>query len=546
MIRRLYVTIIMMAVVLSFGCTSYAAAKKEKEKFTGSLLTSCTLYQLGSSEFVITLHGRKLPVPVPEFSDESMSIILENARAVKPEVMNLSALNYIEATPLLYSFEIENLSYDRVAITMKANAELELSSSTRTADGFNLRIKALKEPDQQTASLPAIASPPKPSVIYPETKLPFSIDTRITVELRDAELRDVLRLMMAQIGRNIIIDTSFPADVLITMSLFDVRIDEVLNHLMRTYDIACYDSGANTTTFGTREGLYKLSGGRTIKTFNISYADMAQVVAMLRNLAAVPEGELVTDERTHTLYVNTNPAKMVEVEDLISKIDVPAKQVMIRASIFEFNDSVTREVESAIAMAYDEWNINIGSGIGLNYQEDRTLTGRSPRTARTMEATFSALEAKNKGRVLANPSVIAIDGQAATIELTQTYTYSVVRDDAGNAISQQEDVGPTLTFTPRIERDGYIYLQLSLSTGDVVGYLSGTPITSDRNVTTNVRVKDGTPFVVGGLFQDNKNDSVSKIPIVGDIPLLGELFTYRTKTNQRTQAVMVVTPYIID
>ena len=548
MIRRLYTALIILAVVLSLGYASSAAVKKDKDNFTGANLTSCSLYQLGTDEFVLRLNGKNLPAPVPEFGEDSMSIILANSRAVKPEVMNVAVMSFVETAPLLYSFEIENLSFDRVAITMKANASLELDSTSRTYGGYNLRIKALEDRQLEASRLPAVTSPPKPEITYPDNKLPFSVDTRITVELRDAELRDVLRLMMAQVGRNIIIDTSFPNDVLITMSLFDVRIDEVINHLMRTYDIACYDSGNNTTTFGTREGLYKLSGGRTVKSFNISYAEMSQVTGMLRSLASVQEGELVTDERTHTLYVNTNPAKMEEIEDLLKKIDVPAKQVMIRASIFEFNESVTGEVESAIEMAYDEWQINVGQGIGLDYMEDRTRIGdrSSLRTTRTLNARFAALEAENKGRVLANPSVIAVDGQQATIELTQTYTYSVVRDDAGNSIAQQEDVGPTLTFTPRIERDGYIYLTLTLSTGDVIGSYQSTPITSDRNVTTQVRVKDGMPFVVGGLFQENKNKAVSKIPVIGDIPLLGQLFTYRTNSNQRTQAVMVVTPYIIN
>lgn len=536
MLRRCFFIFTLLIILLQ---SSYSFANT-------ATLTGCTIYQIGASDFVLKLQGKNLPTPSPEFDGETMSITLEDTMTSKLEAINSSVMSFVETAPLLYDFSIENLSDDKVSITLKANAVLELHSGSRTMNGYSLWIVARKKPDSSVNSV--ISPPPKPAITYPENTLPFMSDTKITIELRDAELRDVLRLLMAQIGRNIIIDTSFPNDILITMSLFDVRIDEVLNHLMRTYDIACYDSGKNTTTFGTLEGLYKLSGAKKIKSFNISYADLTQTVAMLRNLTALQENEITIDERMRTLFVNTNPAKMEEVEDLISQIDVPSRQVMIRASIFEFNDTATREVENAIQIAYDEWQINAGGsgGISLNYQEDRTLTNRNPRTARTIEAAFMALETQNKGRVVANPSVIAVDGQEATIELTQSYTYSIIRDDAGNPISQQEDVGPTLTFTPRIERDGYIYLELELETGDVVGAFQGTPIVSDRNVTTKVRVRDGMPFVVGGLFQESKRNEVAKIPVIGDIPLLGKLFTYKSNNNQRTQAVMVVTPYILN
>lgn len=548
MIRRPCLFLVIMSVLLSFAWPSYGGVKKPK--YTGSLLTGCSLYQIGAEEFVLKLNGKKLPEPRTEFNEDSMYLILDHTMASQPEEINASVAYVIDASPLLYSFTVENVSNDKVSIRMQANAELELQSVTHTSAGWGIRIMAVSEAIREEAIASVFASKQKPSVTYPDNVLPFAVDTRITVELRDAELRDVLRLLMSQAGQNIILDPSFPADVLVTLSLFDVRIDDVINHLMRTYDIACYDSGQNTTIFGTREGLYKLSGGKIVKSFNISYADIAQAVTMLRNLTAIQESELITDTRTRTLYVNTNPAKMIEIEDLISKIDVPSKQIMIRASIFEFSERASKQVSTALNMAYDEWQIDAGGtgGIRVDYAQDRTVAGtRNPRTARTLQSVLEALEEEEKGRIIANPSVIAVDGQAATIELTQTYTYSVVRDDAGNAISQQEDVGPTLTFTPRIERDGYVYLELSLSTGDVLSTgTSGAPITSDRSVTTRVRVRNGMPFVVGGLFQDNKTRSKAKIPVLGDIPLLGQLFRSSQNSSQRNQVVMIVTPYILD
>ena len=438
-----------------------------------------------------------------------------------------------------------------VSIEIKANLPLKFNSLSRSHDGCNIRIKSERT---QALSLGKTYLPPPKQVPTPNTDLPFRVNTKVTLELRDAELRDVLRGLMAYIGRNIIIDPSVPSNILVTMTLVDVRIDDVLNYIMRTYDLAAYSAGENTTAFGTREGLYKLSGGRELKTFPISFAEPAQVGTLLRSIAGLEENALTVDERMRVLYVNTNPAKMQEVAELIERLDVPQKQVMIQASIFEFSDADSISVQNALQIAYDDIQVNLGgtTGIGVNYRQDRSVKGgRSIWTARTIVDTFTALENKNKGKVIANPSVIAIDGLEANIKLTNDYMYASARDQAGNITFQKEEVGPTLTFTPRIERDGYVRLKLHIKTGDVIGTTSSgnsqnVPITSDRDVTTEIRVKNGMPFVIGGLFQDNKSRTVNKIPVLGNIPLLGELFTYRLNSTSRTQAVMVVTPYILD
>ena len=166
---------------------------------------------------------------------------------------------------------------------------------------------------------------------------------------------------------------------------------------------------------------------------------------------------------------------------------------------------------------------------------------------RYITATFNALETRNKGRTIANPSVIAIDGQEATITLKQDIMYSAGRDDSGNPTWETEEVGPELKFTPKIEANGYINLKITINTGDYLGTdTDGNIRTTDRNVETTIRVKDGMPFVVGGLFQDVNSTLTNKIPILGDIPLIGALFSYKSTDRDKNQAVMIVTPYILE
>ena len=530
--------------VITLFCLPVTAAVNRNDKYTGSLLTNCSFYQLGTDEFVMKISGRKLSEPETEFIDDVIQVTLKETRIKNPAGINSSTFNFLETTPLIIDFGIENISGDAV-ITLKTSRAMKLDSVMRSAEGYSIRIKPL---EAQSSFVDAKIIPQRIAKA-PENMLPFRVNTRVTVEFRDAELRDIFRMLMSQIGRNIIIDSSFPTDVLVTMSIEDIRIDDVLNHLLRTYNIACFPAGKNTTAFGTKEGLYKLSGANEMKAFKIKYAEASQVKALLVNLANIPDGNIIVDERSRMLYVKTNPAKMEEAEEFISRVDLPMKQIMIRASIFEFTDEDSAAIQNALNIAYDEWQITLGEGaITLDYAEDRSRTGRNPRTARTIQNVFKALEARGKGRVIANPSVTAIDGQQASIQLKQEILYSAGMDDSKNPKWDTKSVGPELRFTPRIEDDRYINLDINIKTGDYIGKDDDNNIrTTDRTVTTKVRVKDGMPFVIGGLFSENTVKVINKIPILGNIPLIGDiLFTYRSTDRTKAQAVMVITPYILD
>lgn len=544
MLRRLYALVLLVVIFLS--CVEAdAAVNSRRLKNAASVLTDCSIYQLGESEFIMKLYGNKLPEPEVISHDNSLSIMLEAKASLKSK----SLREKLDAVALVNDIELEIISADKIIFTLQGNSPLSVYSCSRNQTGLTFRIKTSVNDNL----FPKITITPRRQTIYPQSSLPFQADSHVTLELRDAELRDVFRMLMAHLGRNVIIDPSFPADVLVTMTLVDVRADEIIEYLMRTYDISCYTAGPNTIAFGTREGLYKLSGGTRTQAFTISYAQPSDVKTLLTTLAGLQDNNIVVDERLRTVWITANPAKMEDVTDLISRLDEPGRQVMIQASIFEFNDTATVDVENALAIAYDEWRMNFGGrgGIGLDYQEDRSPRGRTPRTARTIQANFTALERKGKGKVIANPSVIATDGHEANISLTEDYPYISERDDSGNPTWDTEEIGPQLTFTPRIGRDGYVTLTLEVQTGDVLEMITGStgeqmPRTSTRSVTTEIRVHDGMPFVIGGLFSDNRSDETYRIPVIGSIPFLGELFSYKSQTHNKSQVVIVVTPYILD
>ena len=519
----------------------------QKEIYQPVLLKDVNSYQLGSNEFVLKISGRDLPNPRLESDGNYLTVIIPDAKAANPKKINLLMSEFHQEVPNIINFKIKNVSEDmqwRTEIDLETNLDIKEKSISRSFDGLSVRVKLKPEENNFVKFVP---TPKVPN--SPEAFLPFRMSNKINTEFRDAELRDVFRLIMEDSGKNVIIDNSFPKDIVISLTLVDIKAEEILNYLMNQYDLACTVAGHNTIAFGTRESLYKLSGQKEIKSFKIAYADLAAVVTMLKNLAAVTDAEITQDERMRTIHVNTNPAKMYQVEDIIKRLDVPAQQVMIRASIFEFNDSVTKDVQAAIEAVYDKWTFTSdprnGSGI-INYLDETYLNGKA-NFNRQITATLQALENRGKGKTLANPSVIAVDGQEATISLKQDILYSKGYNEKGNVEWDTEEVGPELKFTPKIEENGYVYLDINIKTGDYLGKdTDGNIQTTEREVTTKIRVRDGMPFVIGGLNQDGHVVTQAKIPVLGDIPLLGELFKWRNDEHNRTQAVMIVTPFIIN
>jgi type IV pilus assembly protein PilQ len=171
-------------------------------------------------------------------------------------------------------------------------------------------------------------------------------------------------------------------------------------------------------------------------------------------------------------------------------------------------------------------------------------------TMKMLDAGLRAMESDNKGKILANPSVVALDGQKATIKLTHNYLYQSGLDESGNPEFTEQQTGPTLDITPTIGRDGFVTLKLKISTGEIVQFrdsgISEVPETTKREVDTQIRVRDGELFVIGGLYQENKTKGVTRVPILSYIPLIGELFKSKTDKHSKSEMAFIVMPHILD
>ncbi|MGI6792029.1 type II secretion system protein GspD [Aminivibrio sp.] len=521
--------------------------------------------QIGSDGIHIELKGTSLPKPeVGDFGTDFVTFTIPKAY--------LAAVKWERdfGLPLVGKVYAEQ-SGEQVLFKVQVNKPMTLQRLDGRAPSNRYLFRFITSTFVERKNIQEDLLKPQPPVVSSPGD-PFTKTTPVSLDLRDVELRDVFRMMGAYANMNIVADPSVP-NTLVTMSLKGVPLNEAMGYLMRMYGMS-YAILGKTIIVGTPDSIGKTTGKENTKQYKIAYADMKTVGGLLQGLAGVTK--VVADERLRTLYVTGRPEQFLEVEKVLQQIDHPGRQVMLQARIIEVTDSGKEELETIIDAVYSQWWFNYssaGAGLGYVYADNpaaydpqggddrpsplRPITGdglneiASGNLTKMLDFGLRALVTKNKGKVIADPSIITIDGQKAVIKLVENYPYISERDEAGNPTWSEKEVGPIMEFTPQVGRDQMVTVQLKIQTGEIIGTYRGQageqfPQTTEREVTTNIRVRDGEPFVVGGLFKDQEKVEKHRIPLLSDIPLLGELFKFKSESRDKTEVAMIVIPYILE
>ena len=521
--------------------------------------------QLGSDSILVELKGTSLPLPeVDTLGTDVVTFTLAGAYlpAVKWERdFNLPLVSLVRA----------DQDGENVVFKMRVSSPMSLKTMEGKAPSNRYVLRLSTAGFVERENIQADLLKPQAPVAATAGD-PFSKTLPVTLDLRDVELRDVFRMLGAYANMNIVADPSVP-NTLVTMTLKGVPLNEAMGYMMRMYGMS-YAIMGKTIIVGTPDSIGRTTGKESTRQYRIAYADMKSVGGLVQGLAGV--SKVVIDERLRTLYVSGRPEQFLEVERVLQQVDHPGRQVMLQARIIEVTDSGKEELETIIDAVYNQWWFNYSSaGAGTGYVYADQPANYNPKTGDNRPAPLApitgdglkniasgnltklldfglrALVTKNKGKVLADPSIITIDGKKAVIKLVENYPYISERDEAGNPTWSEKEVGPILEFTPVVGRDKMVSIELKIETGEIIGTYRGQageqfPQTTNREVTTNIRVRDGEPFVVGGLYKDQEKIERHRVPLLSDIPLLGELFKYKSETRDKTEVAMIVIPYILE
>jgi len=269
------------------------------------------------------------------------------------------------------------------------------------------------------------------------------------------------------------------------------------------------------------------------------------------------EVTVVAEETTNTLLLSASPRYFKTIADLIKELDEPPPQVLIQVLLAE----ITLDDETDIGF---DWNYegtsgsrtyNASTNFGVEAGIDTAGGFNLSVTGSDLSFFFRALKSQGRLNVLQRPQIVAVDNQAAEIRVGQRVpfiTNSRITDN-GDTINtvQYQDVSIGLSVTPRINPDGFVKLDVdqkieSLSTSSVeITKGVNAVIVNSRQATTTVTVQNGHTILIGGLITTEVEDRESKIPVLGDVPLVGNLFKSVTKKKKRTELLIVLTPRVL-
>jgi type IV pilus assembly protein PilQ len=299
-------------------------------------------------------------------------------------------------------------------------------------------------------------------------------------------------------------------------------------------------------------------------------------------------GAINFDVRTNQIFVTDIPSKLEEVATIIAKIDIPLRQVMIESRIVIAEETFGRSLGIKLGFAdyrgvrggvpgYSVGSTQLSPGGNLNAVGAQTgQTGGSnvtfsdtnfvnlPATAqggfnaatfalslftpganRFLNLELSALESDGKGKIVSSPRVITADQQKALIEQGEEIPYQAATSSGATSV-QFRKASLKLEVTPQITPEGSVILDVDVAK-DSRGAFAGSAgfAINTKHVQTKVLVENGGTVVIGGIFEQAESDDVTKVPFLGDVPYLGNLFKTRTKSSTRTEMLIFLTPKVL-
>ena len=424
---------------------------------------------------------------------------------------------------------------------------------------------------------------------------------RVSFEFENMDIRDILKLMSAKAKINIV----FGSDVggALSLRLDNVPFNEAFRTVLSMMKLTTDQVGDTILRVITPTELkaQRTSSTNITRTFTLNYAKAAEVRTAVDGVRTAEgrTGSSIADIKTNTIIVTDTLEGLLATEALINQLDQRPRQVLIEAKLVEVN--LNNQINYGVQwdyMSLDRGKVGgqqgitsvgttagftdatiqkSGGALDLNAENNVTTTGGIGAAGRgtgvslaadrifgaltfgritnnfVLNATLNAAASEGKAKVLSEPKIATLNNQSANINVTTQIPY-VTSNVAATGVQTQTvsyvQTGIQLTVTPSINADGRITLLVNPlvsqpSTTASGSTATGAPAIDSRQANTTVLVRDGETIVIGGLIADTLQDTVSKIPLLGDIPVLGWLFKKKTKSRVRAELLIFVTTRIM-
>ena len=426
---------------------------------------------------------------------------------------------------------------------------------------------------------------------------------KLSLNFQNIEVRSLLQVIADFTNFNVVTSDTVTGNV--TLRLKDVPWDQALDIILQAKGLGVRKSGnvlwiAPKDEINAKEKLdleakaaiAALEPLRT-RSFQLNYTKAEEIAKGLtgqnnqggsgqNTRILTPRGSVIWETRTNQLFVSDVPSKLEEIQDLISRIDIPVRQVLIEARIVEADETFGRSLGVRLG-AVDTTGTSVGGGrklafggtylgVGkttgqveddvdfipnsnfINMPASSLGTGVSAGSLaltlinasgnRFLNLELSALEADGRGRVISSPRVITADQIKAVIEQGTELPYQTATSSGATAISFRK-ANLKLEVVPQITPEGSIILDVDVNKDTVGQQTTAGFAINTKHVKTQVLVENGGTVVIGGIFQQSETNDETKVPLLGDIPVLGNLFKKRTRQSGKSELLVFLTPKVV-
>ncbi|MDD5240665.1 MAG: type IV pilus secretin PilQ [Sulfuricella sp.] len=431
------------------------------------------------------------------------------------------------------------------------------------------------------------------------------VGDKLSLNFQNIEVRAVLEVLAEFTGLNIIYSDSVSGNL--TLRLKDVPWDQALDIILHTKGLSMRKSGsviwiAPSDELATKEKLELETGQQILdlspvrtESFQMKYQKAADVKTILSDKTQQilsKRGSVVIDPRTNTLFIQDTATKLEEIRGLINQIDVPVKQVLIESRIVIASDSFNKNLGARLGFQDHGTGPDVGSSLGtLGSQDARVAlggkleapgynTGQSADVptfnnqglnvnmpgasigglapgvismvlfkagaTKFLNLELSALQADGKGKTISNPRVLTADQTEATIEQGTEIPYLQASSSGATSVAFKKAV-LSLKVKPQITPDDNIIMDLKINNDepDYKHITAGVPPLLTKQITTQVLVENGGTVVIGGIYTQTQGSTVTKVPLLGDIPVVGIFFRNKTEQDDKSELLIFVTPKIL-
>lgn len=390
-------------------------------------------------------------------------------------------------------------------------------------------------------------------------------DKLISIDFPDTPLRTVISVLSLKTGYKFITDSEL-AKKQIVLSLKDVTAEEALSALLDTYNLYYVRQGeTNIYVIKSKSDTVVTT---VSKVFFLNFPTAKDIMPTLANRLS-KSGSISADEKSNSIVVTDMANNIDEIDQLIKTLDIPPLQVLLEAKIIDVKLGSTLQygIDTTLYRTnnYYKSPLDIQNGVVSNFfpQVGYAQTFAPGLTSAgslrvsllsgdmNIQAYLQALQQDSNAKILSNPRLVVINNKEAMIDIIEEIPYSAstqtgVATGVTSTSVAFKEVGIKLKVKPQINRDGTIILEVSpeesFRTGEAI---DGTPVISTSKTNTTFMIQNGETAVIGGLVKETDTVSIYKIPLLGDIPILGALFRKYSKEKIRSELTVLITAKIL-